>query len=217
MTRTFVLGVVVAAAALASPAAAFESTIVRGVGIGKISIGMTLGQVQKMFGSPSLVDARTTVGGRSYVDRGWEFGGWSVGFLKQNGTYRAAQVATTLRGEKTHEGIGVGSSFKAVVRAYPQAICVGYYTTMGSIATVASLGHFGQGERQAHTAIVVANDRKQMAFLVKSTSKYYDLTKPWYVFGVVVRNSVPGAVDFAPKTRCEEGWQQRGLPYKPRA
>jgi len=202
---------------LAANANATESTIVRGGGIGKIHIGMTLGQVQKMFGSASLVDARTTVGGRSYVDRGWEFGGWSVGFLRQNGTYRAAQVATTLRGQKTREGIGVGSSFKAVVRAYPQAICVGYYTTMGSIATVASLGHFGQGQRLAHTAIVVASERKQLAFLVKSTSKYYDLTKPWYVFGVIVRNSVPGAVDFAPKSRCEEGWQQRGLPYKPRA
>lgn len=201
----------VTAALVAASASATEVTIVRGVGIGKIRVGMTLKQVQKAFGSDSLFDARSKVAGMSYVDLGWEFGSWSVGVLEQKGTWRAAQVATTLRGQRTPEGIGVGSSFKAVVRAYPQAICVRYYPTMGS--TVAQ--GWGAGQRYAQTALVVANDRKQMAFLVRSASKFYDPYAPYYVYDVVVRTSVPGAVDFEPKSRCDEGWQQRGLPYKP--
>lgn len=201
----------VTAALVAASASATEVTIVRGIGIGKIRVGMTLQQVQNVFGTESLVDARANIVGKPYVDRGWEFGSWSVGFLKQQGTWRAAQVATTLRGQRTPKGIGVGSSFKAVVRAYPQAICVRYYPTMGS--TVAQ--SWGAGQRYAQTALVVANDRKQMAFLVRPASKFYDPYAPYYVYGVIVRTSVPGAVDFEPKSRCDEGWQQRGLPYKP--
>lgn len=212
MRATVATSVVALAIVFAGGASATESTIVRGVGIGKIHLGMTLQGVQKAFGSDSLVEGRTNVGSAAYVDRSWEFGSWAVGFLSQHGAYRAAQVATTLRGENTREGIGVGSSFKSVVRAYPQAICVGYYRTMGSSVPAG----WGAGQRGSAVALVVAKDRLQMAFLVKSTSKFYDPWTPWYVYEVIVRNSVPGAVDFAPKSRCEDGWQARGLPYKPR-
>jgi hypothetical protein len=209
--RLLIVPLVVIAAVLATGASATESTITPGVGIGKIRTGMTLKQVEKVFGAGFLVNARANVGGMAYVDRGWEFGSWSVGFLRHDKTQQVAQIATTLRGEKTRKGIGVGSLFKAVVRAYPQAICVGYYTTMGGSVPTG----FGAGQRGSAVALVVAKDRLQMSFLVQSTSKYYDPTKPWYVYEVIVRHSVPSAVDFVPKSRCDEGWQGRGQPYRP--
>jgi len=57
-------------------------------------------------------------------------------------------------------------------------------------------------------------NRKQMAFMVTTADKNnFIQTKPWYVYEVVVRNSVPGAVDFVPQGRCDPSWQQRGTPW----
>jgi hypothetical protein len=123
-----------------------------------------------------------------------------------------------LRPQRTREGLGVGSSFKAVARAYPQAICSYYYPTMSSIVDKSIYDH---ARGYPALALVVAKDRKQLAFLVKSTSRYYDQTAPWVVFEVIVRNSVPAAVDFPPSSwspggsRCDSGWRERGRPFKP--
>jgi hypothetical protein len=192
-----------AALILAGAASATESTIVRGTGIGKIHVGMTRAQVERVLGKDSLLNDRAQVGSTTYLELGWNFSTFSVGFLQTGSTLRVAQVATTLRGEKTATGIGVGSTFKAAAHAYPQAICGNYFTSMGSTT-----------DRNESTALVVAKDRKQLAFLVRHLRPegYGDLG-PWIVYAVIVRNSIAGAVDFPPsERRCSPGWQQRGSP-----
>jgi hypothetical protein len=193
--------------ALTGSAGATESTIIRGVGIGKVRMGMTRGQVERLLGRDSLVDARSSLAGASYVELGWNFSTFSVGFLGG----RVMQVETTLRGEKTAQGIGVGSLFSAVVRAYPQAICTLYFTTPGVSLNYGPGG--GPDARSVHTALVVAGARHQLAFLVETERPigYGDLG-PVRVKGVIVRNSVPASVDFPPNTRCAPGWQKRGRP-----
>jgi hypothetical protein len=216
MKLTFAAAVVLTSAVLAGGAAAGEATIVPGVGMGKIRIGMTLSQVRRILGSDSVVNARSKVGHTPYLDLGWESSTWGVGFLKQQGTYRVAQVETTLRSERTREGLGVGSSFKEVARAYAQAICGYYYPTMGSTVEKSIY----RASRYPAIALVVARYRKQLAFLVKSTSRL-DSSAPYVVYKVIVRSSVPAAVDFPSSsypggTRCDAGWRERGVPFKPR-
>jgi hypothetical protein len=193
------------AVVFAGGASAVESTIIRGVGIGKVRMGMTRGQVEHLLGRDHLAGTRSSVAGATYVELGWNFGTFSVGFVGG----RAVQVETTLKGEKTREGIGVGSSFKAAARSYPQAICTFYFVAPG---TGTSYG-VGSDVRHVETALVVAGDRKQLAFLVRTErpTGYGDLG-PWRVFGVIVRNSVAGSVDFPPNTRCRPGWRERGSP-----
>lgn len=200
---------VVAALAVVPGAAAVESTIIRGVGIGKIRVDMTRGQVERVLGSGSVVNSRTRVDGTTYVELGWNFGSTSVGFIQRGATYRVAQVETTLRGQKTTKGIGVGSSFKTVARAYPQAICGGYFTSMGTGVDLT----IGPNHRDAQLALVVARDRKQLAFLVRHASHPNGYSSgAWVVYEVIVRNSIPGAVDFPVNWRCTPGWQTRGGP-----
>ena len=177
--------------------------------MGKIKMGMTLAEVQRAFGKDMVLNGQRNVAGTEYVEYGWNFSTWSVGFLQRGGTLKATQVATTLRGQKTTSGIEVGSTFKAVVRAYPQSICTSYYESMGSIATTEP----GNRSRTYGPAIVVAKNGKQMAFMVTNPDLGAAvLTKPWYVKEVIVRNSIPGAIDFVPHYRCRPGWQQRGSP-----
>jgi hypothetical protein len=204
MRRAVALVVLVAATVVGS-ASAVESTIIRGVGIGKVRMGMTRGQVEHLLGRDHPPGTRSSVAGATYVELGWNFGTFSVGFVGGS----AVQVETTLKGEKTRDGIGVGSPFKAAARAYPQAICTFYFTSPG---TGTSYG-MGSDTRHVETALVVASDRKQLAFLVRTERPmgYGDLG-PWRVFGVIVRNSVAGSVDFPPNTRCRPGWRERGSP-----
>ncbi len=198
---------VAVAGAVVSSAWAIESTIVRGVGIGKVKVGMTRAQVERILGKDEFFNGRTTVDGTTYIEYGWNFGTWSVGFLGRGDTYRVAQVATDLRAQRTPERIGVGSAFRAVVRAYPQAICRSYYVNMGS-----TVSH-GPPYRTSSSALVVAKNRRQLAFLVHPADKYrYEGL--WVVYQVIVRNSIPGAVDFVPKSHCDSDWQQLGRPYK---
>jgi hypothetical protein len=58
MRVTLALAVVLASV-LSGSAAASESTIIRGVGMGKIRVGMTLAQVKHVFGPDSVVNARS--------------------------------------------------------------------------------------------------------------------------------------------------------------
>ncbi len=180
----------------------------RGVGIGKIKVGMPRAQVERVFGKDSIVNARAKIGSWKYVQLGWNFGTSSVGFLKHGSTYRVTEAATSLRGQRTTAGIGVGSSFKAAARAYPQAICTGYFPTMGTTTQVT----IGPGMRANGVALVVAQDRKQLAFMLKPR-RTGSATAPWFVYEVVVRDSVPGAVDFVPNSRCYPDWRLAGKPY----
>lgn len=202
-------GTLVSALVIAS-ASAMESTIVPGRGIGKVRVGMTRAQVEAVLGKDAIVNVRTTVAKTTYLELGWNFSTFSVGFLQQGRTYRVAQVETTLRGERTAKRIGVGSSFTTVAHAYPEAICGSYFTSMGS----SPYAGVGPGGRHAAAALVVAKERKHLAFLLQPATPHQYFGR-WVVYGVIVRASIPGAVDFPPRSRCRPGWQERGTPYAP--
>jgi outer membrane protein assembly factor BamE (lipoprotein component of BamABCDE complex) len=52
-----------------------------GAGIGPIKLGMTYAQVRKILGGPQTVDRRETLrNGRHYLEFGWDFSWWTVGF-----------------------------------------------------------------------------------------------------------------------------------------
>jgi hypothetical protein len=119
-------------------AAAPERTqIIRmGKGIGKVHLGMTQPQVRRALGGPHLVVyRRANFGARGrYVELGWELPGrtawepvtWQVGFrsTSRRGPLRVTRVATGTRSQRTPTGIGVGSTVRQILRAYPDATCV---------------------------------------------------------------------------------------------
>jgi len=195
---------------LAASASATESTIVPGVGIGKVKLGMTQAQVEKVLGKDHLVNARATVGGSAYRELAWNFSTWSVGFLHQGTTWRAVQVETTLSPQRTLAGIGVSSPFKQVVSKHPEVFCGGIYST------------FGPGyDRFGETSLILVNKGPvYTAFAVKTVTPN-DYNGAWRVYAVIVQQSVPGHVSLARtqegnKTvlyRCKDGWRERGTPF----
>jgi len=112
--RTFLITVVIAGA-FVTGASAIESTIYPGVGIGKIKLGMTKAQVERFLGKDPLLNAREG----AYTEFAWDFATWTVGFRRG----RAVQISNGLRNQRTKLGIGVGSSWQAVMRAYPGGAC----------------------------------------------------------------------------------------------
>jgi len=169
--------VVVAFALMIVPSAsATESTIVPGVGIGKVKLGMTPVQVEKVLGKNYLVNERATVGGSAYRELGWNFSTWSVGFLRQGSTWRAVEVETTLSPQRTLSGVGVASPFKQVVSKYPQVFCGGIYST------------FGPGyDRFGETALILVNKGPvYTAFAVKPVTPM-DYNGAWRVYAVIVQ------------------------------
>jgi hypothetical protein len=112
---------VVSAGALAivGEASAIESTIYPGVGIGKVKLGMTQAQVKRALGSWRFVNERE---GR-HLSVGWGFGELTADFV--NG--RVVEVATTLSSQKTRARVGPGSTWRDLVRAYPNGVCTANY------------------------------------------------------------------------------------------
>jgi hypothetical protein len=97
-----------------------------GVSIGQIRIGMTLTQVKRTLGRPYLVSRHEERGfGIRYVEYQWASASWRVGFLGRVGEQRAVRIGTTVRSQRTPEGIGVGSTTKDLARRYgPRVSCV---------------------------------------------------------------------------------------------
>jgi hypothetical protein len=116
-------------------ASATESTIYPGVGIGKIKLGMTLGQVKKILGSPQTVNRRTQVPGkRGYVEYGWDFSTLWVGFVNTKGVLHAVLVGTDLRSQGRLGGVGIGTVREELKRKLPVVSCAptNYQTGAGS-------------------------------------------------------------------------------------
>jgi hypothetical protein len=106
----------VVAAIVVSSASATESTIVPGVGIGKVRLGMTLAHVKKGLGTPQTVNKRAQLrGGRGYIEYGWNFSTTWVGFVNTKGVLHAAIVGTDAVAQKTKSGIGVGTPIARVM------------------------------------------------------------------------------------------------------
>jgi hypothetical protein len=112
-----VLAAALAACTVAAPASAAESTIYPGVGIGKVKLGMAKAQVVHVLGHEYIVNGRSS----NSVELAWNFASWSVTFVGN----RAAQVAVSVSSQKTAAGVGPGSSWRKLVRAYPHGVCTG--------------------------------------------------------------------------------------------
>jgi hypothetical protein len=112
------LGVAVAALAAASVSASpiGDTRIRHGAGVGRVQLGMTYGQLRKALGGPQVVQGRQTLrGGLRYVEFDWDFGWWKVALAGRPGRLRVAFIQTQSRGERTLDGLGVGT-WESVLR-----------------------------------------------------------------------------------------------------
>ena len=113
MRRLLVLAALLAATLAATPAhGASESNLVIQPGrqIGKVRIGMTFAQVRRVLGKPNVVNRSRRVGFGRYVEYDWGWGNWTVGFSGRGSNLRVTLIGTTLRRERTRDGVGVGTS-----------------------------------------------------------------------------------------------------------
>ncbi len=201
--------VFVLAAIVVASASATESTIFPGVGIGKVKLGMTRAQVERALGKDFLVNRRASIGGSQYMELGWNFSSWSVGFLKSGRTYRVSQVGTTLWAQRTTKGIGPGTLWRKLVRTYPGGLC----TTDGN-----SLALPGQNIIGGYLEYLVPRKGgTQTIYMLQGL--YEDKADPtkvthYRVFEVHVRTPFYRLPEFAPDFpyRCAPGWQSTDTP-----
>ena len=129
-TTTRAVSVVVALLATAAPAAGAperDLQIRPGVGIGKVRLGMTLGQVRRVLGPPQVLNRDVELGfGRVHREYVWGWFEWTVALRGAPDGLRVVRVATTRRKHR-HRGIGVGSTVRALVRVFPRATCRATY------------------------------------------------------------------------------------------
>jgi hypothetical protein len=121
-----VFAVVVVAAGLAAGAqgrSGGDLRIAPGRSIGKVRLGMTEAQVRRAMGRPRSVVRRRGGFGLSTVEYEYGFAEYAVRFFGRADRLRVVRVATTLRRERTREGLGVGSPESAVLEAFRRARC----------------------------------------------------------------------------------------------
>lgn len=132
MRRLLLIALVLVPAAPAAVSPDVQQRIVPGRSIGKVAIGMTLTEVKKALGPHESVNAREPRGfGREYLELGWNFGEWRVGFFGKPGDYRAVVVASAARAERTTVGIGPGTPGKKVERTYGVRCLFGFFRSGG--------------------------------------------------------------------------------------
>ncbi len=188
--------VVAAAAVVAVPSASgIESTIYPGVGIGKIRLGMTKAQVERVLGRDHLLNAREG----AYTELAWDFATWTVGFV--NG--RTVQVETSLRSQRTTKGIGPGASWFRVVHMYPGGAC-----TWG-----VRFGADGHPVDEFPEYLIGRRGGTQTLWRFKTVNGIVQLPVP-VVAEAIVRTDFRRLPEFAPSWayRCAKGWQNRPAP-----
>jgi hypothetical protein len=102
-------------AAYAAPDA--TALIRPGVGIGKVRLGMTQAQVRRVLGPHTVVNVRERRFGLRYLELAYDYSAYTVGFFGAPGKLRVVSVATSLRRERTRNGLGPGTSLRALRRA----------------------------------------------------------------------------------------------------
>jgi hypothetical protein len=193
--------VAVLGAVLVSSAAATESTIHPGVGIGKLKLEMTLAQVKHVLGSEAIVNDRETIGGAPYVELGWNFSEWSVGFVRRGSTYRAVHVTTAQRAQRTPAGIGPGTFWLKLVKAHPGGVCTFTYGPTGGLEY-----------------LVPHKGGTQTLFLLHgwpARAGYYGIPlKTYFVISVAIRQPYKALPEFARDWpgRCKAGFQSTPIP-----
>jgi hypothetical protein len=114
----------VVAAIVVPSSSAIESTLVPGVGIGKVRLGMTLAQVKHVLGPPATTNIRAQLPDRrGYIEYGWNFSTLWVGFVNTKGVLHAVLVGTDLRSEGQFKGVGIGTVRDKLRSALPVVAC----------------------------------------------------------------------------------------------
>ena len=124
MRWVLAVAALLAAASAATAGARPESNalIRHGVGIGKVRLGMTETQVRAAMGRPTTTLREAGSFGRPTIELQYGVDAYLVRLAGR--PLRVVQIATTLRKERTREGLGVGSLERDVVRAYgPRLRC----------------------------------------------------------------------------------------------
>jgi hypothetical protein len=128
-----ILALTVIGTATAADAPHVRQTIVPGRAIGKVALGMSFAHVKKVLGAPEAVISREEGRfGSKRVEYSWSLSEWRVAFLYTAKTNRAVVIRSSTHGEKTKEGIGVGTLQVRVERTYRQR-CEAVYTTTTTV------------------------------------------------------------------------------------
>jgi hypothetical protein len=178
---------------VAAPAAARTDVIRPGVGIGKVRLGMSEAQVRKALGRPSYVAKREQRGfGSQYLELGWDFAAWTVGFEGRAGQLRVVNVATSLASQRARK-VGPGATVPAVVKAFPSVRC--------------SDRRLRNSVFHGRWLTARAPNGRQTVFIVRYTfhSIYVETPPPGRVSEVVVGE--PLGTDLV-SSRCPAGWQR---------
>jgi hypothetical protein len=193
----WLLGILVVAGIVASGASAMEETISPGVGIGKVKLGMTRGQVVRALGRDYVVNES----GSAYTELGWNFSSWTVRLRAG----RAVEVGTALRTQRTTKRVGPGTLWLKLVKAYPGGAC-----TFTGVTTSAD----GVLEY-----LVAHKGGTQTLFSLHAwpPRAYYGASpKTFFVVSVAVRTRYQAQPEFARDypSRCRDGWQSTALPQQ---
>jgi hypothetical protein len=208
-TRRSLVIAFVAAGVLAVTAAATEVTIRPGVGIAKVNLGMSVTEVNWALGAGAIVNDRKTIGGRQYLELAWNFSEWSVDFVKRGSDYRVVQIGTTLRKQRTPSGVGPGTAWLDLVRAYPHGLCSVGGNALGLPSDSWRIGtylEFLVPHKGGTQTIFVLNgifDRKKRPALRNYVVMQVQVRVPEWPLG-----------EFAPNSpyRCAPGWEKSRTP-----
>jgi hypothetical protein len=198
------LAMVALALVFVPSAAAVEATIYPGVGIGKVKLGMTNAQVEKILGGDALADDRSTIAGHAYLQLGWNFGSRSVGFLLQNGRYHAVRIGTTEPNQHTVGRVGPRTHWLKVVRAYPGGICSWLFAPPNVV----------RPPQLEYLVSQKGGTQLLFTFQVWPNPRSFDDYVTFAVQEVVVRDRYQALPEFAPgyQHRCAAGWQSTPKP-----
>jgi hypothetical protein len=182
------LAAAVVAMVVAASASAVESTINPGIGIGKVRLGMSQTQVKQALGKWTFVNERKA----DHLSVGWGFGEWTVDFISG----KVVEVSTTLRSQRTASHIGPGSSWHALVRAYPHGVC-------------APNNQVNRGRMAEY--LVPHKGGTQTIYYVPEPN---DKSPVWLVGWAKVRKAWESLPEFAPtrQLHCRDDWRTSDAP-----
>jgi hypothetical protein len=124
-----IVAVVLSGSATAAPT---RDALVRpGEGIGRVQLGMTLRTALRSLGRPVLFVRAEVLPreSRRYMEYRTKDDLWRIGVFGVRGRERVALVRTRVRGERTKEGVGVGTPVPAIssrLRTY-RPVCIRRY------------------------------------------------------------------------------------------
>jgi hypothetical protein len=196
LRRTLPVALLAAALLFPAGASATEQTIYPGVGIGKVKLGTTRAQLLRALGKDYIVNGRNG----DATQLAWDYGSWTVTLVKN----RVAEVAVTLRGQKTPAGIGPGSTWVRLRRAYPGGACTALPIPASSVEL-------------KHEYLVAHKGGTQTIYFGSAHEAFYNgkqNDREWRVTEVHVRTPYVRLPEFAASwpTKCRPDWRTADSP-----